>query len=311
MPQRWSEPCNIYLIEDQKLTLIDIAHSDPACMEALTSALSEIGYTWKNIKQVIYTHPHLDHMGGGVHLRNCHSIHQVGCAMSSEGDLNFYLRSWRNMQSYFTSRYPETTGMVSGDEIKHVLEENFPPGGNVHLDQTVKEGEIISLGKRKLQVFFSPGHHPHHITLYEPGQKLLFSGDFLLYRGPAIISLAGGNPAIYQSSLRRFKKMLADGLEVSSVLPGHGPILPDAMALVEATLEMLERHRERVINSLAAGPKNIVEIAVDFFGTLEEQKFIGVPLGLIDTILEWLLSEKAINCQELNGIKYFSLRYDR
>lgn len=42
-----------------------------------------------------------------------------------------------------------------------------------------KPGEIVVLGKRRLQVIHAPGHAPECIVLFDPDRNQLFTGDFI------------------------------------------------------------------------------------------------------------------------------------
>lgn len=307
VPQPWGEPTNIYLLEDEKLTLIDIGYSAPENMNSLTLALAKIGHTWKDVRQIIYTHPHMDHIGGGSCLVNCNSLLQIGHPLLVEGEFGYsaYLKNWRNMVAYFTLKYPETTNILSEEGIKDYFYRYFPKEENINLSLTVNEGDIISLGRRELCVYYTPGHHPYHIALYEPVQKLFFSGDFLLPKGATVLSLSGGNPQAYRCTLLRFRKKLDNGMIINKIMPGHGAVFSDAQLAIEMELETLEKFQQKIINFLTSGPKTCLEITHDFFGQKLKERFIGMSLGIIDTLLDWLLLEGLIGCQENKETKLF------
>jgi hypothetical protein len=59
-------PVNLYLVEGDVLTLIDAGPKTEEAFRALEHFLKEHGYHWTDIRQLVLTHPHLDHQG---HLR--------------------------------------------------------------------------------------------------------------------------------------------------------------------------------------------------------------------------------------------------
>jgi len=56
-------PVNVYLIEEDPLTLIDAGPRDEASLEALRSGLNQLGYKLSDIKRIIISHAHADHYG--------------------------------------------------------------------------------------------------------------------------------------------------------------------------------------------------------------------------------------------------------
>ena len=81
------------------------------------------------------------------------------------------------------------------------------------------EGSLV-LGKKRLQVFSTPGHSPGSICLYWDDQKVLLSGDTLFYRGVGRTDLSGGDSHALAESISRLSK-----LDVEYLLPGHGEVV--------------------------------------------------------------------------------------
>jgi len=106
---------------------------------------------------------------------------------------------------------------------------------------TVKNGEILDLGKRKFQFFLTPMvHWPESMVTYEINEKILFSSDIFGGFG----TLNGGifddevNLAFYENEARRYfsniigkyskiaEKALnsLSGIKIDVIAPAHGPI---------------------------------------------------------------------------------------
>ena len=81
----------------------------------------------------------------------------------------------------------------------------------------VKEGEVIDLGGRKLEVLFTPGHTPDSVSLLDRANGLLFTGD-MFYAGPIYLYVPESDVAAYKRSVARYAA-LAPGLKL--VLPAH------------------------------------------------------------------------------------------
>src|ERR1051326_7340667 len=56
-------PVNVYLIDEEPLTLIDAGPRDAASLEALRAGLHELGYRLSDVKRIIISHAHADHYG--------------------------------------------------------------------------------------------------------------------------------------------------------------------------------------------------------------------------------------------------------
>lgn len=81
----------------------------------------------------------------------------------------------------------------------------------------VKEGDVISLGDRQLEVLLTPGHTPDALCLMDRKNRLLFTGD-TFYAGPIFLYVPETNIDDYQRSVERLAK-LAPQLDL--LLPSH------------------------------------------------------------------------------------------
>lgn len=124
------------------------------------------------------------------------------------------------------------------------------------------EGQELEVGGRRLRVVGTPGHTPGHAALFEDATGVLFSGDALLPRGH-------GNPHV---TVRPFTSPdpLTDyiaglealrGLGARVCLPGHGPVVQDPAALIDAHLAYVETKMTAVRAALTAEPQTPFEIA--------------------------------------------------
>src|SRR5262249_17225855 len=57
------DPVNVYVIEEDPLTLIDAGPRDGESIQALRSGLARLGYKLSDIKRIIISHAHSDHYG--------------------------------------------------------------------------------------------------------------------------------------------------------------------------------------------------------------------------------------------------------
>jgi glyoxylase-like metal-dependent hydrolase (beta-lactamase superfamily II) len=99
----------------------------------------------------------------------------------------------------------------------------FGVNGNVSPppDLELSDGDELSIGELRFQVFHTPGHSPGHVCFYEPEEGVVFDGDVLFYRGIGRHDLPGGNQRQLLQSIQQILFALPDDTAVYS---GHGPV---------------------------------------------------------------------------------------
>ena len=80
------------------------------------------------------------------------------------------------------------------------------------------ESEVIELDEIRLHSLYTPGHAPGHLSFYMPAQKILFSGDSLFAGSIGRTDLPGGDHALLMRSIVDKLMTLDDDVRV---LPGH------------------------------------------------------------------------------------------
>jgi len=87
-------------------------------------------------------------------------------------------------------------------------------------DGFLEDGDIIKVGRLQFTVLFTPGHTSGGICLYEPDEKVLFSGDTLFAGSVGRTDLPGGSWEVLMDSIHKRLLVLDDDVVV---YPGHGP----------------------------------------------------------------------------------------
>lgn len=85
------------------------------------------------------------------------------------------------------------------------------------ISRFVKDGEVIDLGGRRLEVIRTPGHAPDALCLLDRKNKLLFTGD-TFYAGPIFLYVPETNLADYERSVERLVKLVP---QLDLLLTGH------------------------------------------------------------------------------------------
>jgi len=184
---------NIYLIIDEVITLIDAGTG--MNFETISRNISKFNLKPSDIKLLINTHCHFDHAGGDrdfVKAAGCEvAIHELEAELLRKGD--------------------QTITLAGGLFGRRRLEP-------IEVARELHEGDRIDLGEFGLQVLHTPGHTTGSISLFEPKQRLLFTGDTIFSDGIGRVDLPTGDAEALRASVTRLTE-----LKVQKMYPGHGP----------------------------------------------------------------------------------------
>lgn len=81
--------------------------------------------------------------------------------------------------------------------------------------RVLKDGDVIDIGGRSIQVLHTPGHSPGHMCFWEKGRGYLFTGD-LVYKDTLFAYYPSTDPEAYLASLEK-----VSALPVKRVFPAH------------------------------------------------------------------------------------------
>lgn len=101
--------------------------------------------------------------------------------------------------------------------------------GRGHDDLT--DGDVLRAGALEVRVVATPGHTSDSVSFALAADHALLTGDTILGRGTTVVAHPDGELAAYLRSLEKLADLTGNG-EVTSILPGHGPALSDAAAMV-------------------------------------------------------------------------------
>lgn len=83
---------------------------------------------------------------------------------------------------------------------------------------TLKDGDIVKIGAKKIEVIHTPGHTPGSVS-FKCGD-MIFSGDTLFHEGVGRTDLPGGSQDALMMSITEKLMIYPDD---TKVFPGHGP----------------------------------------------------------------------------------------
>jgi glyoxylase-like metal-dependent hydrolase (beta-lactamase superfamily II) len=183
---------NIYLIVDEVIALIDAGTG--MNFETVARNMGRVGLKPGDIELLINTHCHFDHTGGDQDF-----VKAAGCEVAIHEQEAELLRKGERIIT------------LAGSLFSRRLEP-------IEVARELREGDWIDLGELRLQVLHTPGHTSGSISLFEPKQRILFTGDTVFSDGVGRVDLPTGDAEALRASIKRLA-----GLKAERMYPGHGP----------------------------------------------------------------------------------------
>jgi len=117
---------------------------------------------------------------------------------------------------------------------------------------------VIAAGGCEIEVIATPGHTADSVCLYLRADGAVLTGDTVLGRGTTVIA-DDGNLGDYLGSLDRLRA-LADAVKLTTLLPGHGPLLTDPVAVLDFYITHRAERLAEIRAALAAGDRTGADI---------------------------------------------------
>jgi glyoxylase-like metal-dependent hydrolase (beta-lactamase superfamily II) len=151
------------------------------------------------------------------------------------------------------------------------------------------EGDVVQAGQLVVRVVATPGHTADSLSFLVPTDGAVLTGDTVLGRGSTVVAYPDGRLAPYLESLDRLLDLTEAGV-VTSILPGHGPVLADAMAAIQAYQEHRSERLEQVREALAAGARTPREVVESVYADVDQALWPSAELS-VRAQLEYLEQE--------------------
>ena len=181
--------CTILFDGDTKTGVVIDPGGD---VETIQAAIEQLGVT---IEAIWITHGHIDHAGGAMDLKDALGVEIVGPHRDDEPLLGALSEQARMFGLAGTIR-------------------DCTP------DRFLSEGDTVSFGEHRFEVFHTPGHAPGHVIFVHRQARFAILGDVLFNGSIGRTDLPGGDHQTLLDSIR--DKVLPLGDDVG-FLCGHGP----------------------------------------------------------------------------------------
>jgi glyoxylase-like metal-dependent hydrolase (beta-lactamase superfamily II) len=262
---------NVYLIEDDPLTLVDAGPNSGSSLDELQRQLNALGRAIEDIELILVTHQHIDHIGL-VEIVASHS----GADVAAIEQLVPFVENYREAAAEDDTFAMETMlrGGIPADVAQALASVSLAFrawGARAGISRTLKEGDVVELRDRKLEVGFRPGHSPTDTVFHDRDRKTLIAGDHLIKHissNPLISRLVGSKErpqslVTYIESLKQTRQM-----DLDLVLPGHGDPVIDHADLIDQRFALHARRAEKIRRLIAERPRTAYEIAQAMWGNI-------------------------------------------
>lgn len=182
--------CNCSIIGDENTHEAMVI--DPG--DDIEDILALLGKHNLQVKQIVVTHAHIDHVGGAMKLRAA-----TGAPILL------------NQNDYALLKMIDAQAAWVG----------MAAPGAVEIDQSIGTGDTVKAGAHAASILHTPGHTEGSVCLYFPAEKILLAGDTLFAGSIGRTDLPGGSMQKIMQSLHGTVLALPDD---TVVVPGHGAL---------------------------------------------------------------------------------------
>ncbi|SOE03410.1 MBL fold metallo-hydrolase [Blastococcus haudaquaticus] len=265
-PDLWSIPVPIphnplryvsvhaFALDGGGLGLLDAGWGSDESWAALTAGLAAIGAGVEEVRGVLVTHLHFDHLGLAARVRDASG---AWIAMHPADAAAVARLTAAGAQAMVTAEVEFLVGLGAGRD--EAVSDVGPPENlraftqMAVADRLLEDGEHADFPGWRMRAVHTPGHTPGHLCFAEERSRLFFSGDHVLPRiSPNISTSPGGLP----DPLRDYLDSLAAvrDLDPAEVLPAHEWRFRGLDARVDALTAHHEQRLAELLGAIRAHP---------------------------------------------------------
>ncbi len=247
----WLSANNILCFDGEQAMLIDSGYVSHA---GQTVELVRHALDGRQLKRLINTHSHSDHIGGNAALQQA-----FGCEIIVPAGLHAVIADW--------------------DENALLLSPLGQQSARFQHDSLLGAGSELEMGGLNWQSLAVPGHDMEALAYYNPENRLLISGDALWENGFGVIFPELLGEADGLASTRATLEMLGQ-LAIDTVIPGHGRPFGSVDLALERAFRRVDSFQQNIEKLAWHAIKVIVSFAMMEKQRLPQDEFPAFMLSL-------------------------------
>ncbi len=235
---------NCFIIGGEETVVVDPGSPDEDEQEKLDHLLAELQSEGRQLREIIITHLHPDHIGGVNHLAEKYKLPVAAHRLTAEA-------------------------IADSVKVDRLIEDNEV----IELKGAPDDPDI----NFRLRALWSPGHARGHLSFYEERTGSLLTGDCIVGMGTVVIAPPEGNMVDYLASLHRLLELP----RLSAIFPAHGQVVVDARSKIQEYIRHRHEREGLIVNVLTAHPQSIPDIVKTVYTDVPESRHQLAALSVL------------------------------
>ena len=152
-------------------------------------------------------------------------------------------------------------------------------------------GDVVEVDGLEIRVVATPGHTADSLSFLVPAEGAVLTGDTVLGRGTTVVAHPDGQLGAYLDSLDRLHALAASH-EVRTIWPGHGPVIEEALPVLDFYLA----HRRERLAQVESASAALVEGGASLSDDTLPRRVVETVYADVDEIL-WGAAELSVRAQ--------------
>jgi len=149
----------------------------------------------------------------------------------------------------------------------------------VYGDEGLHDADVVEVDGLEIRVVGTPGHTSDSLSFMVPPDRAVLTGDTVLGRGTTVVAHPDGRLGAYLGSLRRLRD-LAEQQQIAAIWPGHGPVLDEALPVIEHYLRHRAERLDQVREALAQGAVEPMDVVRTVYADVDERLWPAAELSV-------------------------------
>lgn len=299
---------NVYIIDDEPLTLVDTGPKTPEAIKALREGLARNGFKLSDIQRIILTHAHEDHCGLAKTIRDEAKNAQI------------YVHGWETGHLFGRLEREEHHVLIRRagvpDEVwnkMHGFYDEFRM-----LTDALEDGEFsllednaeLEFSRGTWRILHTPGHTPGSVSIVREANRTVICGDCVLKRitPNPVLSLDPIDSSKRFHSLAEYLVSLARLREAKPtyLYGGHGEPITDLEEIFHRYVRMIDERQAKILSILDRKGMTAWDIAQKLFPHVineNTQRFLAISEAVAH--LDYAESEGKIAVEIKSGIEFY------